>query len=158
MVDRCEALYVNEGKTYEEISSETGVSVPQLQRWGIKYEWRKKREDLKKTSLDANTQARGLVSETILEDLKKHKARYDKFFESLPEDQINVGASQQYTLVCKTIREILTKKEQKIDLQLFLCFLEDLVSYLKEHDPTALEALEKNFDEFVAFAKTKYAN
>ncbi len=39
----------------------------------------------------------------------------------------------------------------------FLDFLKDLVTYLKENDPSALPALENNFDGFVAFAKEKYA-
>ena len=47
---------------------------------------------------------------------------------------------------------------QKIDRpQIFVDFLKDLVSYLKDHDPEALAGLEKNFDPFIQFAKGKYS-
>jgi hypothetical protein len=49
-------------------------------------------------------------------------------------------------------------KIQKVDRpQVFLDFMRDLVSFLKDRDPEALTALEKNFDEFIGFAKQKYS-
>jgi transposase-like protein len=157
VIDRCEALYVNEGKTYGEISGTTGVSIPQLQRWGKKYEWRKKKEKFKTGALQANTEARGLDREKVLEDLKKQKERYDKFFGKLGEGQIDIQATYAYSSLCKTIFELQRQRDEKRDPQIFLDFMRDLVSYLKEHDPEALMALEKNFDEFIGFAKQKYA-
>jgi|GEM_PF-7051548 len=43
VIEAAECLYVYRQKTYDEISRITGVSVPQIQRWSDKYEWRKKR-------------------------------------------------------------------------------------------------------------------
>jgi transposase-like protein len=157
VIDRCEALYVNEGKIYEEIAKSNGVSVPQLLRWGKKYEWRNKRENLIRSSLKANTEARGLDREKVLEDLKKQKERYDKFFGNFGEGQIDIQATYAYNSLCKTIFELQRQRDEKRDPKIFLDFMRDLVSYLKEHDLAALESLEKNFDEFIAFAKTKYS-
>jgi hypothetical protein len=157
IVDRCEALYINEGNTYEEISAKLRVSIVQLQRWGKKYGWREKREAHKQNSLNANTAARSLDREKVLNDLKKQKDRYDKFFATKGDSEIDIQATYAYTSLCKTIFELQRQREEKADPQIFLDFMRDLVSFLKEHDPSALEVLEKNFDEFIGWAKAKYA-
>jgi len=161
VIDHCEALYVVEGKTYDEIAKSSGVSIAQIQRWAEKYEWRKKKEERKSETLKAQADARSPVREKILLDLKKQKERYDKYFESLGENEVNTQATYAHTTLCKTISDIQkdldSKTEQKIDRpQVFLDFMRDLVSFLKDKDPEALTALEKNFDEFIQFAKTKY--
>ena len=47
IVDRCEGLYVDAGKTLDEIAKSSGVSISQVERWAKKYEWKKKKDDLK---------------------------------------------------------------------------------------------------------------
>lgn len=163
IVDHCETLYVVEGKTYDEIANSSGVSIAQVQRWADKYEWRKKKEERKSETLKAQAEIRSPVREKILLDLRKQKNRYDKFFETLPEGEVNTQATYAHTTLCKTISDIQkdldSKMVQSIDRpQIFLDFMRDLVSFLKDKDPDALGGLEKNFDEFIEFAKTKYAN
>jgi transposase len=163
VVDHCEALYVVEEKTYDEVAKESGVSIAQIQRWAEKYEWRKKKEDRKRETLKAQAEGRSPVREKILLDLKKQKERYDKYFETLGENEINTQATYAHATLCKTISDIQkdfdAKATQKIDrLGIYAEFMRDLVTFLKDHDPDALTALEKNFDEFISFAKQKYAN
>jgi transposase len=162
VVDHCEALYVVDGKTYEEIAKSSGVSIAQVQRWADKYEWRKKKEERKSETLKAQSEARSPVREKILLDLKKQKERYDKFFETLGDDEINTQATYAHATLCKTISDIQkdldAKAVPKIDRpQIFVDFMRDLVVFLKDRDPAALQELEKNFDEFIQFAKEKYA-
>lgn len=161
VVDCCEALYVVDGKTYDEIAKSSGVSIAQVQRWAEKYEWRKKKEERKCETLKAQAEVRSPIREKILLDLKKQKERYDKYFEALGENEINTQATYAHATLCKTISDIQkdldSKAVQRIDHpQLFLDFMRDLVIFLKDRDPAALAELEKNFDEFITFAKQKY--
>ncbi len=170
IVDRCEGLYVNDGNTLEAIATETGVSIAQIQRWAKKYEWRKKREDFTKRLSKAQEETRALVREEILlQDLTHQRDLLKKFFEGKEVmEKGDIQAMYAYTNVtdsiCKILADMRKRDEslrvaQKIDRpQIFLDFMRDLVSYLKEHDPEALTTLEKNFDEFVGWAKGKYAN
>ncbi len=182
-VDRCEGLYVNEGKTLEEISRLSkdwipvstgmtegkGVSLPQIQRWAKKYEWKKKREDFRQRMMKAQEETRAIIREEILlQDLTHQRDLLKNYFEGLVVmEKGDIQAMYAYTNVTDSICKILAdmrkrdeslRSAQKIDRpQIFLDFMRDLVSYLKEHDPAALEALEKNFDEFIGWAKGKYA-
>ena len=162
VIDHCEALYVVEGKTYDEIAKSSGVSIAQVGRWAEKYEWRNKKEERKRETLKAQAEVRSPVREKILLDLKKQKERYDKYFETLGENEINTQATYAHATLCKTISEIQkdldSKVKHKIDRpQIFLDFMRDLVSFFKDRDAEAVMALEKNFDEFINFAKAKYA-
>lgn len=169
IVDQCEGLYIQEEKTFEEISKLTKVPAVTLQRWGEKYEWKKKKEDFRARLLKAQEETRALIREEILlQDLVDQKKLTDKYFEGrevldkgdIPMMQARVNLAE---MICKIIADIRKRDEnlrgiQKIDRpQVFVDFLKDLVSYLKEHDPQALGALEKNFDEFVGWAKGKYS-
>jgi transposase-like protein len=116
IVDRCETLYVVEGKTHEEISKESGVSVAQIQRWSEKYEWRKKKEERKHETLKAHAEVRSPVREKILLDLKKQKERYDKYFEGLNEGTVDNQAQYAYNQLCKTISDIQRELDSKPDL------------------------------------------
>lgn len=46
--------------------------------------------------------------------------------------------------------------EAGIKSGLFLEFFRDMVSYLTKEDPEAVPFVERNFDDFIAFAKAKY--
>lgn len=52
VVETAENLYIYKQKTYEEISKITGVSIPQIQRWSEKYDWRKKKLEQIKQRVD----------------------------------------------------------------------------------------------------------
>ncbi len=157
VVETAENLYVYKNKTYEEISKILDIPVVTLQRWGADekpdkggkggYEWRKKK-------LEYIKQRVGTRKELYL--IKDHLIKEAK--ENTDPLAVYKLATLQRTIDAEEKGDI-DESMQKIDRpQIFLDFLKDLVSYLKEHDAEALVALEKNFDPFIGFAKSKYAN
>jgi hypothetical protein len=170
IVDRSEGLYVNEEKTLEEISKKTDVPVVTLQRWGEKYEWRKKKDEFKSRVLKAQEETRALIREEILlQDLIHQRDLMKKYFEDKEvmekaDTQMMYAYTNVTDAICKILADMRKRDEslrsaQKIDRpQVFLEFMRDLVSFLKDHDPDALASLEKNFDPFVEYAKAKYTN
>jgi transposase-like protein len=173
--DKCEALYVNEGKSLHEISETTGVAEVTLQRWSVegkdeKEDWENRRNRYRDRLSKAQDETRALIREEILlQDLVDQKRLMDRYFEGrdalekadIPMMQARVNLAE---MICKILADMRKRDEalhavQKIDRpQLFLDFMRDLVLFLKDRDPAGLEALEKNFDEFTQFAKDKYAN
>jgi len=170
IVDKCEGLYIQDEKTLDEIAKETGVSVVQIQRWGDKYEWKTKREEWKKRLQKAQEETRALVREEILlQDLVHQKDLLKKYFDGREVlEKGDIQAMYAYTNVtdsmCKILADMRKRDEalrgaQKVDRpRVFLEFMRDLVGFLKDHDPPAMDALEKDFDPFVTWAKEKYAN
>ena len=168
VVDKCEGFYVNDGKTLDEVARESGVSIQQLQRWLTKYEWRQKKEAFSKRRMKAQEETRALIREEILlQDLVHQKDLLKSYFDGREIlEKGDIQAMYAYTNVtdsiCKLLADMRKREDalrgtQKIDRpQVFLDFMRDLVSFLKDRDPAGLEALEKNFDEFVVFAKDKY--
>jgi len=169
VVDQCEGLYVNGDKTLEEIVKLKKISPAQVQRWAKKYEWKKKRGEFRQRASKAQEETRALMREEILlEDLVHQRDLMKRYFEGKEVmDKADTQMMYAYTNVtdsiCKILADMRKRDEslrgmQKGDRpQMFLDFFKDLVSYLKEHDAGALAALEKNFDEFITFAKEKYA-
>jgi len=110
--------------------------------------------------------------EILLEDLVHQRDLMKKYFQGKEimekaDTQMMYAYTNVTDSICKILADMRKRDEslrqaqgwmQKIDRpQMFLDFFKDLVSYLKEHDAGALAALEKNFDEFISFAKEKYA-
>lgn len=169
VVDRCESLYVNEGKTLDEIAESTGVSVAQVQRWAAKYEWKIKKEEFRIRVTRAKEETRALILEEILlQDMVHQKDLLKKYFEDRETiEKGDIQAMYAYTNVTDSICKILAdmrkrddalRTVQKVDRpQAFLEFMRDLVIFLKDRDPVGLETLEKDFDPFVEWAKQKYA-
>jgi transposase-like protein len=164
-----EDLYIKEQKTIEEISTATGVSVSQVQRWAKEETWKEEKEKFQERINKAREETRVLMREEILiEDLVHQRDLMKKYFEGKEvmekaDTQMMYAYTNVTDSICKILADMRKRDEalrsiQKIDRpQLFLDFMRDLVSFLKDRDPAGLEALEKNFDEFIAFAKDKYA-
>ena len=155
-------------QTYRECGGNKELTLRELEKKGLKlskptlYEWIEKFNfDGRLKNIDAvATEASDEkihYRERILLDLKKQKTRYDKFFESLPEGQIDTQATYAYNSLCKTISDI--QKDLRSERpQIFLEFIKDLVAYLGKQDPAALAVLEKNFDDFISASREKYAS
>ncbi len=168
-VDRCEGLYIQQEKTFEEIAKETGVSAVQIQRWAAKYEWRKKKEEFKARLHKAQEESRAIMREEILlQDLTHQRDLLKSYFDDRKIlEKGDIQAMYAYTNVtdsiCKILADMRKRDEalrtvQRVDRpQLFLDFMRDLVLFFKDRDPAGLETLEKNFDPFVEWAKGKYS-
>jgi hypothetical protein len=144
VVETAENLYIYKQKTYEEIASITGVSVAQIQRWSEKYEWRKKKLDY-----------------------VKRRVEYRKSLYTVRDDFLDTARTSkdpQVVHALKALQGCIDAEEKMASAseagsaspEVFLAFMRDMVGFLKERDPEALQALEKNFDEFMSFAKEKY--
>ena len=161
-------MYINEGKTLDEIARAKKVSPAQVQRWAKKYEWKKKKEEFRQRSMKAQEETRALMREEILlDDLVHQRDLMKKYFEGKEvmekaDTQMMYAYTNVTDSICKILADMRKRDEalrtvQRIDRpQLFLDFVRDLVVFLKDRDPAGLEALEKNFDPFVEWAKEKY--
>lgn len=144
VVETCENLYIYKQKTYEEIFKITGVPVVTVQRWSDQYDWRKKKLEQVKRRVDY----RKTLYEVRDGLLKKAQDNTD------PQVIHALGALQR---IIDAEEKIGVQEEAPPNPEIFLGFMRDMVTFLKDKDPEALTALEKNFDEFITFAKEKYA-
>jgi transposase-like protein len=144
IVETAENLYIYKQKTYEEISRITGVPVVTVQRWSSQYEWRKKKLEQVKRRVDY----RKTLYEVRDGLLKKAHDTID------PQVIHALGGLQR---IIDAEEKIGSQEEAPPNPEIFLGFMRDMVIFLKDRDPEALTALEKNFDEFISFAKQKYS-
>ena len=136
--EEAEQLYIIEGKTYDEVSELTGVSVAQLQRWGTGNEdgiasWSERKKEYRTTLSN-------IQRDTVL--LRKEMMR--QALSSLnPQDLYAV-------IKLETMAARQDKKEEKtvqIDRpSLFLEDMEFVAKVLKEVDPEGLKVFAGNFD------------
>jgi hypothetical protein len=144
IVETAENLYIYKQKTYEEISKITGIPAVTVQRWSTQYDWRKKKLEQIKKRIDYRH-----TLYTVRDDiLNKAKGSTDpQLIHGLAALQKLIDAEEKVTAA----------ENAPPDPEKFLIFMKDMVIFLKDRDPIALTALEKNFDEFISFAKQKYA-
>jgi len=133
---------------------EYSISKPTLYDWIEKYGWKERAaraeaEEQKANDLTANAESRALAS------LEKVQTRYEKYFETLGEGKVDNQAMFAYTGIVKSCAEIKAKIGAHKGA-LFLEFLEDIIQYLGKNDPSALFAIERNFDDYVKYAREKY--
>jgi hypothetical protein len=84
------------------------------------------------------------------------RQRYEKYFASLGDAVVDNQAMFAYTGIIKSISEI-KAKTGAYKSSLFLGFMRDLIDWLSKNDPDSVAVIEKNFDDFIQFAKEKYA-
>lgn len=133
-----EQLYVFHGRTYEEISRETGVSQNQLKRWGKHVDWRAKREQYLKSK-----------AQDLLRMMNIKESMFDKL-----ESGIEPNVVHQ---VLSAIRQADSFIQARLnpgsgDIDRPAIFLEDLrliVQILKEVAPQAVSLVADNFDLIV---------
>ena len=148
--EEAEQLYIIEGKTFNEVSELTGVSVAQLQRWAAGNEeleilsWNDRKKEYRTTLSN-------IQRDTV--QLRKHMMR--QALSSLnPQDLYAV-------IKLETMAARQDKKEEKtvqIDRpSLFLEDMEFVAKTLKEVDPEGLKAFAVNFDVIIAKFKEQHA-
>lgn len=130
------------------------ISKPTLYDWIERYGWKERAaraeaEERKANDLSTNAESRALAS------LERVQARYEKYFETLGEGKVDNQAMFAYTGIVKSCAEIKAKIGAHKGA-LFLEFLEDIIQYLGKNDPAALFAIERNFDDYVKYAREKY--
>ncbi|HRR41015.1 MAG TPA: hypothetical protein P5244_07255 [Syntrophales bacterium] len=132
------------------------ITKPTIYSWIEKYNWK---ERAARAEVEEQKVNDVIVSDAgkILADLEKQKAKYERFFDSLGDLSIDNQAMYAYTSLVKTIVEIKARiAAYKSDL--FTEFLRDLIEWLSKNDPGSMTAIEHNFDDFVTYAKERYAH
>ncbi|NOZ81263.1 MAG: hypothetical protein GXP63_06350, partial [DPANN group archaeon] len=125
-----------------------------LYSWRDKYDWkgraaRAEAEERKVKDAVMSDEARMIAS------LEAQKDRYEKYFESLGPQGADHQAIYAYTNLVKTIVDI-KEKIQAQKASLFLDFMKDLIEWLSRNEPDSVDAIEKVFDDYVAYAREKY--
>lgn len=131
------------------------ISKPTLYDWMEKYGWKDRatRAEVyeKKTGDQAmSAEARALAS------LEKVQERYEQYFDTLGVGKVDNQAMFAYTGIVKSITDI-KAKTGAVKAALFLDFMKDLIEWLGKNDPDAIDAIERNFDDFVRYAQETYA-
>lgn len=141
--ERAEELYVVDGKTYEEVSAATGVSVTQIQRWAAEGGWQEKRRELRQALGEIRRNTVLLRKKLLSEALEKL------------DPQIVYAVTRLETSAVRTERR--EEAAPEVDRpRLFLENLEFIATYLKEHDPEGLKIFAHNFDGLVAAFKAQH--
>jgi len=131
------------------------LTKPTLYEWMEKFGWKERAaraeaEEMKAADAVQNAEARAVAS------LEKIQKRYEDYFDTLkPGDKIDTNEVHAYKGVIMAIGEIKAKTGAQ-KAALFLGFMRDLIDWLSKNDPEGVSAIERNFDEFVSYAKEKY--
>ncbi len=131
------------------------ITKPTLYAWIEKYNWkdraaRAEAEEQKGKEAMENHDAKAITS------LDAVRERYEKYFATLGDNVVDNQAMFAYTGIIKSISEIKVKTGA-YKSTLFLGFMRDLIDWLIKNDPDSVGVIEKNFDDFIQFAKEKYA-
>ena len=132
------------------------ITKPTLYEWMEKYGWKERAaraevEEKKAIDTTMNAEARAIAS------LQKVQERFEKYFDSLGEGKIDSQAVYAYTGIIKSIAEI-KEKTGAVKTALFLDFMKDLIEWLGKNDPESVDSIERNFDDFVSFARERYGD
>lgn len=131
------------------------ITIPTLTDWAAKYGWKDRAARAEAEEQGMKDALTNRETKAIL-DLEKIKTRYEKYFESLGEGKIDNQAMFAYTGIVKSIEDVKVRAGT-YKSAVFLIFMEDLIQYLGKNDPSALFAIERNFDDYTKYAKEKYA-
>ena len=96
VIEKAEELYCVDGLTYEQVASEMGIAQSTLKRWGKKYNWAAKREEIRQalSSIRVNTiRLRAELIKNCLDTLK-------------PMDAFAVAKIEEMALKAREIKQL----------------------------------------------------
>ncbi|MBI5075621.1 MAG: hypothetical protein HZB62_10720 [Nitrospirae bacterium] len=129
------------------------LSKPTFYDWMEKFNFEERR-----TKVDAETQkakdSQLSFDDKMLGALLKQKEKYETYFETLtiPDHQ----AQYAYAGIIKTIFDI-RSRTASFKTSLFIGFMKDLINFYSKNDPAVVALIESSFDDFMTFAREKYA-
>ena len=131
-------LYVKGGLSLAEISRQTGETLKTLSAWSKLGEWKVIREHESRTELDRLNSMRDSLLDRAEAQIKDGK---------LPHTEIG--------LVTKLERIIAQRERRSMEMapSILLYLLKYLIAYLREHDPTLLQAFAPHFQKYVDFLR-----
>ena len=151
-------------RKYCECGGNVDMTLRELARDGFKlskptfYDWKEKFNfEERRGKVDVENQKASdfqiSFDEKMMSALLKQKENYENYFETqaTPDHQ----AQYAYAGIIKTIFDI-RKTTASFKTALFVDFMKDLINFFSKNDPEAVPVIERNFDEFMNFAKGKY--
>ena len=146
------------GQNFEETLRELGklgyqgITRQTLYAWRDKYQWgeRAARADAQEQKIKDTDLA---PEERAVLDLVKQKEKYERYFESLPPNQVDHQATYAYTALVKTIKDIQSKGAGD-RASLYIEFMGELVDYLMENDKELAMAFDPHIEKFTARIKS----
>ncbi len=131
------------------------ISKPTLYEWMNKYNW-KDRAARAEAEQQRTADVIAGAEDRAISGLEKLQQNYERYFDELsPGDKLDAQDVHAYKGVITAIMEI-KAKTGAFKATLFVDFMRDLIDWLSRNDPDTVAAIEKNFDEFVKWAKEKY--
>ena len=128
------------------------LSKPTFNDWRVKFcfEDRRLKIDQEKQKTADNQKS---FEDQMLNALVSQKEKYEKYFGE--NDKLDHQAQYAYAGIIKTIIDI-RERSGKHKSELFLGFVRDFITYLNKNDVEAVPLLERNFDDFINWAKGQY--
>lgn len=108
-------------------------------------------EEIERRAKDPNLSG----EEKMISALVSEQQKYETYFETVPIVQRDPQMTYAYTHLITTVQNI-RQKTAAHKAEMFTAFMRDLIGWLNLNDPGSVPAIEKNFDDFIAFAKEKY--
>ncbi len=140
--------------TLRRLAKEHGLALskPTFYDWMKRFNFEERRVKVdgeKQKTADSQISFEERMINTLLDQQKT----YEDYFKTLsaPDHQ----AQYAYTGIIKAILDIRTKLGS-FKSAMFLDFMKDMITYLSKNDPGSVPVIEKNFDDFIEFARAKY--
>ena len=135
---RAKTLFVEEGKTYEEVEKETGVSLSTLKNWGGPKEgnWEKEKKEFEQRFLSMTTGLDKLIVEQI------HQATKTKHSQDI------FGVGKLLDVRAKVNSALRPSQQAQDKAAFFLEVMEKFLKFLSERDGEALRHLEPHIRAF----------
>jgi hypothetical protein len=129
-----------------------GITRPTLYAWKDEYQWedraaRADTQERKVNDAELSPDARAVL------DLTKQKEKYERYFETLPPNQIDHQATYAYTSLVKTIKDIQSKGSCD-KAAVIIEVMGELVDFLVEKDKELAKAFDPYIEKFMARLKT----
>ncbi len=142
--------------TIKTLNEEYGFSVsrPTLDQWKEEGDWGA-RADRAEAEEQRARDPRLSGEERMVGALVKQQQKYETYFETLTPKEIDTQAIYAYTNLITTIQNI-RQKSSAYKAEIFIVFLKELINWLNLNDPPAVQAIQKNFDDFITHAKEKW--
>lgn len=142
--ERAEELYVIDGLTFDEVSTDTGVASITLKKWATAEDWRGKREEYRASLKDI----RGNI-------VKLRKKLFAKAVDSLDPQDVFAAVRLEGVALKGGKKE---GKPVEIDRpKIFLEDMEFVAKTLQEIDPEGLKIFARNFETIVSRFKDAQA-
>jgi len=131
------------------------LSKPTLYEWIEKFDFKGRMSNVD-AERQKSTDSQLSFEEGMITALISRKDAYEEYFKT-QSGNLDHQAQYAYAGIIKSILDI-KERLSSFKASLFLDFMRDMINYLSKNDPEALPLIERNFDDFVAFAKEKYGS